>query len=72
MRGFVDAYDATTGERIWRRYTVPAPGEPGSETWGGDSWKTGGGSTWLTGSYDPDLNLLYWGIGEPRPRLEWR
>ncbi len=67
VRGFVDAYDATTGERVWRLYTVPAPGEPGSETWGGDSWRTGGGSTWLTGSYDPELNLLYWGIGNPAP-----
>ena len=67
IRGFVDAYDAATGERVWRLYTVPAPGEPGSETWGGDSWRTGGGSTWLTGSYDPQLNLLYWGIGNPAP-----
>ena len=67
VRGFVDAYDAKTGERTWRFYTVPAPGEPGSETWGGNSWETGGGSTWLTGSYDPDLNLLYWGIGNPAP-----
>ncbi len=67
IRGFVDAYDAATGERVWRLYTVPAPGEPGSETWGGDSWRTGGGSTWLTGSYDPQLKLLYWGIGNPAP-----
>jgi alcohol dehydrogenase (cytochrome c) len=63
IRGFLDAYDATTGERRWRFWTVPAPGEPGSETWGGDSWKNGGASTWLTGSYDPELNLLYWGTG---------
>ena len=49
IRGFVDAYDAKTGKRLWRRHTIPAPGEPGNETWGGnDSWKTGGGSTWLT------------------------
>jgi len=67
IRGFVDAYDAKTGKRLWRTHTVPAPGEPGSETWGGDSWKTGGGSTWLTGSYDPDLNLLYWTTGNPGP-----
>jgi len=65
IRGFLDAYDARTGERRWRFYTIPAPGEPGSETWGGDSWKTGGGSTWLTGSYDPALGLLYWGVGNP-------
>ncbi len=67
IRGFIDAYDAATGERLWRFYTVPAPGEPGSETWGGESWKTGGGSTWLTGSYDPDLDLIYWGVGNPAP-----
>ncbi len=67
IRGFLDAYDIATGERVWRFWTVPAPGEPGSETWGGNSWETGGGSTWLTGSYDPDLGLLYWGIGNPAP-----
>jgi len=67
IRGFVDAYDAATGERRWRFYTIPAPGEPGSETWGGDSWKIGGGPTWLTGSFDPDLGLLYWGVGNPSP-----
>ena len=67
IRGFLDAYDAETGERLWRSYTVPQPGEPGSETWGGDSWEHGGGSTWLTGSYDPDLDLVYWGIGNPGP-----
>ena len=67
IRGFLDAYDAATGKRLWRSYTVPAPGEAGSETWGGDSWKTGGGSAWLTGSYDPALNLVYWGTGNPGP-----
>jgi alcohol dehydrogenase (cytochrome c) len=67
IRGFLDSYDAATGERLWRAYTVPAPGEPGSETWQGASWEQGGGSTWLTGSYDPDLNLIYWGIGNPAP-----
>ena len=67
IRGFLDAYDAKTGERIWRFWTVPAPGEPGSETWSGDSWKYGGGSTWVTGSYDPELNLVYWGTGNPGP-----
>ena len=67
IRGFLDAYDAKTGERAWRFWTVPAPGEPGSETWGGDSWRHGGASTWLTGSYDPELNLLYWGTGNPGP-----
>ena len=68
IRGFVDAYDAKTGKLVWRTYTVPAPGEPGNETWGkGDGWKTGGGSTWLTGSFDPELNLLYWTTGNPGP-----
>jgi alcohol dehydrogenase (cytochrome c) len=67
IRGYLDAYDPKTGRRVWRTHTIPAPGEPGSETWGGDSWKTGGGSAWLTGSYDPALNLLYWGTGNPGP-----
>jgi alcohol dehydrogenase (cytochrome c) len=67
IRGFLDAYDPKTGERLWRFWTVPAPGEPGGETWGGDSWKYGGGSTWNTGSYDPELNLIYWGTGNPGP-----
>ena len=67
IRGFLDAYDAKTGERIWRFHTVPGPGEPGHDTWGGDSWKTGGAPTWITGSYDPELNLLYWGVGNPGP-----
>jgi alcohol dehydrogenase (cytochrome c) len=67
IRGFIDAYDAKTGKRVWRTHTVPAPGEPGSETWGGDSWKNGGGSTWVTGAFDPALNLVYWGTGNPGP-----
>jgi alcohol dehydrogenase (cytochrome c) len=68
IRGFLDAYDAKTGERAWRLWTIPAPGEPGSETWGkNDTWRHGGGSTWTTGSYDPELNLLYWGTGNPGP-----
>jgi alcohol dehydrogenase (cytochrome c) len=67
-RGFVDAYDPATGDRIWRFYTVPGPGEPGSETWPtDDAMARGGGGTWMTGSYDPDLNLLYWGTGNPNP-----
>ncbi len=70
LNGWLDAYDAETGERIWRRRSIPAPGEPGHETWSGDSWKTGGGGTWLTGSFDPDLNLLYWGIGNPAPDFD--
>lgn len=67
IRGFLDAYEPKTGKRIWRFWTVPAAGEPGSETWAGTSWKTGGGATWLTGSYDPALRLVYWGTGNPAP-----
>jgi alcohol dehydrogenase (cytochrome c) len=67
-RCFIDGWDPETGKRLWRHYTIPAPGEPGSETWpDDDSWKLGGGSTWLTGSYDPELDLLYWGVGNPAP-----
>jgi alcohol dehydrogenase (cytochrome c) len=67
IRGFIAAYDVHTGKEIWRFYTIAGPGDPGRNTWGGDSWKTGGGSVWVTGSYDPDLNLTYWGIGNPGP-----
>jgi alcohol dehydrogenase (cytochrome c) len=67
IRGFLDAYDAQTGARLWRFHTIPGPGEPGHDTWAGDSWKTGGGPTWLTGAYDPGLDLLYWGVGNPAP-----
>ena len=67
IRGFVDAYDAATGERRWRRFTIPGPEEPGHDTWAGDSWRTGGASTWMTGTYDPALNLIYWGVGNPGP-----
>lgn len=67
IRGFIDAYDAATGKRRWRFYTVPGPGEPGSETWEPGSLQTGGSPTWLTGSYDPQLHLLYWGVGNPSP-----
>ncbi len=67
IRGFIAAYSVETGKERWRFYTVPAPGEPGSDTWSGDAWKSGGGSIWVTGSYDPDLNLTYWGVGNPGP-----
>lgn len=67
IRGFLDAYDAKTGKQLWRHWTIPAPGEPGSETWTGDAWKTGGAPTWVTGVYDPQLNLIYWGTGNPAP-----
>ncbi|HWB83449.1 MAG TPA: PQQ-dependent dehydrogenase, methanol/ethanol family [Bryobacteraceae bacterium] len=70
IRGYVDAYDAATGKRWWRFYTVPGKGEPGAGTWGGDSYKNGGGSTWITGTYDPELNLIFWGIGNPGPDMD--
>lgn len=67
IRGFVAAYDAKTGKEVWRFYTVPGPDEPGHESWRGETWKSGGGSIWLTGSYDPSVNLTYWGVGNPGP-----
>lgn len=69
IRGFVDAYDVDTGKRAWRFWTIPAPGDQGSETWQGNqpTWMTGGGSTWITGSYDPELDLIYWPVGNPGP-----
>ncbi len=67
IRGFLAAYDALTGEQQWKFHTVPGPGEPGHETWENDAWKTGGASVWLTGSYDPELDLTYWGVGNPAP-----
>lgn len=74
-RGFLDGWDPDTGKKLWRRYTIPAPGEPGSETWpkNSDAWEQGGGPTWRSGSYDPQLDLVYWGVGnaepyDPRPR----
>ena len=67
IRGFIAAFDAKTGKERWRFYTIPGPGEPGHETWRGDAWKTGGGSIWVTPSYDPALNLTYWGVGNPGP-----
>jgi len=67
IRGFIAAYDAANGKEVWRFNTIPAPGEPGSDTWSGDAWKNGGGSLWVTGTYDPALNLTYWGVGNPGP-----
>jgi alcohol dehydrogenase (cytochrome c) len=67
IRGFLAAYDVHTGKEAWRFNNIPGPGEKGHETWAGDSWKHGGASVWMTGSYDPDLNLTYWGIGNPGP-----
>jgi alcohol dehydrogenase (cytochrome c) len=67
IKGFIVAYEAETGKEAWRFNTVPGPGEPGHESWMGDSWKTGGGPVWVTGSFDPELNLTYWGVGNPGP-----
>ncbi len=78
VRGFIAALDAATGEEVWRFHTIPGPGEPGHETWepcppnpttycDPEAWKHGGGSVWLTGSYDPELNQTYWGVGNPGP-----
>ena len=67
VRGSVNAFDALTGKRIWRTYTVPAPDQPGGQTWTGDAYKRGGGSIWITGVYDPASNTTYWGTGNPAP-----
>src|SRR5262250_2807517 len=67
IRGFIDAYDAATGARKWRFYTVPEPGEPGHETWEGDSWKMGGAPAWMTGVYDSATDQLFWPTGNPSP-----
>lgn len=64
-RGYINAFDARTGRHRWRFWTIPGPGEPGHETWAGDSWVYGGGSTWVTGTYDPEMDLLYWAVGNP-------
>jgi alcohol dehydrogenase (cytochrome c) len=68
IRGFVAAYDIATGKEVWKTYTIPAPGEPGSETWPkGDAWKSGGAPVWITGTYDPETNLAFWGTGNGAP-----
>jgi len=67
IRGFLAAFDARTGKEVWRFHTIPGPGEAGHETWAGDAWQRGGGSVWLTGSYDPELNLIIQGVGNPSP-----
>ena len=69
IRGFIDGWDPETGKHLWRRYTIPARGEKGNDTWpqNNNAWEVGGGSSWITGSYDPDLDLMYWGIGNPAP-----
>lgn len=72
IRGFIAAFDAATGKEVWRFHTVPAAGEPGNETWSGDSWKVGGAGVWNTGAYDADLNLTYWGTGNPNPAFDFQ
>lgn len=67
IRGFIDAYDAATGERKWRFYTIPGPGEPGHDSWEGESWKIGGSPAWITGTYDPATNTTFWTTGNPSP-----
>ena len=69
IRGFIDGWDPETGKHLWRRFTIPARGEKGNDTWpqNNNAWEIGGGSSWITGSYDPELNLMYWGIGNPAP-----
>jgi len=67
IRGFIEAYDAETGERKWRFYTTPGPGEPGHDTWEGDSWKIGGAPAWITGTFDPITNTTFWTTGNPAP-----
>ena len=66
-RGSLQAYDITTGKQVWKTWTVPGPGEPGNETWKGDSWQHGGGAPWLVGSYDPHTNTVFWGTSNPGP-----
>ena len=70
VRGFIAAFDADTGKEVWRLWTIPAPGEKGSESWPGDTWKHGGATTWMPGTYDPKLNLLYWGTSNASPDFD--
>jgi alcohol dehydrogenase (cytochrome c) len=70
VRGHIDAFEIDTGRRVWRRYNVPKPGEPGSDTWPADAWARGGGTAWVTGTYDPELDLVYWGTGNPGPLFD--
>jgi alcohol dehydrogenase (cytochrome c) len=70
VRGFVAAYNAETGKEEWRFWTIPGPGEPGSESWPGKMYERGGGTTWMPGTYDPELNILYWGTSNPSPDFD--
>jgi alcohol dehydrogenase (cytochrome c) len=70
VRGFVAAYDAQTGKQAWRFWTIPAPGETGSDSWPGDAYKLGGGTTWMPGTFDPELNTIFWGTSNPSPDFD--
>ena len=70
VRGWITALDAATGAEVWKTYTIPGPGEPGNDTWGGESWKYGGGSAWITGAYDAESHTLYWPVGNPGPDFD--
>jgi alcohol dehydrogenase (cytochrome c) len=72
IRGQIAAFDVKTGEERWRFFTIPGPGEPGNETWSGDSWKTGGTGVWNAAAYDPETNLAFWGTGNPAPDWDGR
>jgi alcohol dehydrogenase (cytochrome c) len=70
VRGHIDAFDVATGARLWRHYNVPKPGEPGGDSWSGNAWERGGGTAWVTGTYDPELDTLYWSTGNPGPDFD--
>jgi alcohol dehydrogenase (cytochrome c) len=72
VRGFIAAFDVASGKELWRFYTIPGPGEPGNDTWSGESWKTGGAGVWNSGAYDPQANLVYFGTGNPAPDWDGR
>jgi alcohol dehydrogenase (cytochrome c) len=72
IRGLIAAYDVQTGREAWRFYTIPGPGEPGNDTWSGNSWMTGGAGVWNIGAYDPETNLTFWGTGNPAPDWDGR
>jgi alcohol dehydrogenase (cytochrome c) len=72
IRGYIAAFDVKTGKEVWRFYTIPGPGEPGHDTWAGDSWKTGGTGVWNAGAYDPETNLIFFGTGNPQPDWDGR
>ena len=72
IRGFVAAFSPADGKLLWRFEAIPGPGQPGHETWAGDSWKTGGASTWISGAYDKERDVIYWPIGNPWPPLDAR